>query len=307
MSAGDDGSQPTSMDDATGADRARTIQQVSQEIGVPAPTLRSWERRYGIAATSRSQGGHRRYTQNEVADLVRMRDQVAAGVRPADAAAQILAASTTAPQELVAAFTEAAENLQPKALRQVLDHARLSLGLDRAVDDVLLPAMRAIGLRWASGHLDVGPEHLASHVTQVWLAQVPVAGAAPRPGQGPVVLCCGPLDHHTLGLESLGALLRHRGWDCRLLGARTTSDALLRAVETTEAAAVVLVCHLPAGRRTAVASLRSVGPRPLPTFYAGGAFTTPQARQGVPGRYLGERLGIAADIVTAALRGPDVR
>lgn len=295
------GSQPDDEGGTASADRASTIQQVSQETGVPAPTLRSWERRYGLAATARSQGGHRRYTPNQVADLVRMRDQVAAGVRPAEAAAQIVAAATAAPRDLAAAFVEAAEELQPEALQQVLDHARLSLGLDRAVDDVLLPAMREIGLRWATGHTDVGPEHLASHVTQVWLAQVPLAEAAPRPGRAPLILCCGPRDHHTLGLEAIGALLRDRGWDCRLLGARTTPDALLRAVETTRAAAVVLVCHLPAGRTTAVASLRSVDDRPLPTFYAGGAFTSPQARQGVPGRYLGEQLSAAADIVTATL------
>src|SRR4051812_44897471 len=37
-----------------------TIQAVSQLLDVPAPTIRSWERRYGVPPTSRSQGGHRR-------------------------------------------------------------------------------------------------------------------------------------------------------------------------------------------------------------------------------------------------------
>lgn len=293
--------EPEGLDLTRGSDQPWTIQQVSLEIGVPAPTLRSWERRYGIAATARSKGGHRRYTPDQVAELVSMRDRVAAGARPADAAAQIRSSVATAPQALADAFVEAAEDLHPDALRQVLDRARQALGLDRAVDDVLLPAMREIGLRWETGHGDVGHEHLASNFTQTWLAQVPLAAEAPLPGRGPLILCCGPRDHHTLGLEALGALLRDRGWDCRLLGARTPVDSLVRAVATTGAAAVVLVCHLPAGRATAVEALASVGARPLPLFYAGGAFSTRQARRGLPGRYLGDHLGAAADTITAAL------
>jgi DNA-binding transcriptional MerR regulator len=175
-----------------------TIQQVSLELGVPAPTLRSWERRYGVPVAGRSQGGHRRYSQDQVGQLVRMRDLVAAGTRPGDAAAQIRNALDTSPRALADTFVEAAHGLEPTAIRDVLETARQALGLDRAVDDVLLPAMRELGLRWETGQADVGHEHLASHATQTWLARVERA-EYPLPGSGPVILCCGPRDHHTLG------------------------------------------------------------------------------------------------------------
>lgn len=281
------------------SDLQLTIQQVSLELGVPAPTLRSWERRYGLPVTGRSQGGHRRYGRDQVAQLVRMRDLVAAGTRPGDAATSIKVALHASPQVLVDSYVEAAHGLEPTAINDVLETARQVLGLDGAIDDVLLPAMRELGLRWERGQGDVGHEHLATHATQGWLSQVPTA--APLLGAGPVVLCCGPRDHHTLGLEALGALLRSRGWDCRLLGARTPVESLVLAVQTTGAAAVVLVCHLPANRAAAVGALSSRALGHLPLFYAGGAFTTHQARQGVPGRYLGDRLGSAADLVTEAL------
>jgi DNA-binding transcriptional MerR regulator len=263
-----------------------TIQQVSLELGVPAPTLRSWERRYGVPVAGRSQGGHRRYSEDQVGQLVRMRDLVAAGTRPGDAAAQIRNALDTSPRALADTFVEAAHGLEPTAIRDVLETARQALGLDRAVDDVLLPAMRELGLRWETGQADVGHEHLASHATQTWLARVERA-EYPLPGSGPVILCCGPRDHHTLGLEALGALLRNRGWDCRLLGARTPAESLAGAVQTTGAAAVD--------------ALSSHALEHLPLFYAGGAFTTRQARHGVPGRYLGAHLSTAADIITTSL------
>ena len=38
-----------------------SIQQASETLSVPAPTIRSWERRYGVPVADRSSGGHRRY------------------------------------------------------------------------------------------------------------------------------------------------------------------------------------------------------------------------------------------------------
>jgi DNA-binding transcriptional MerR regulator/methylmalonyl-CoA mutase cobalamin-binding subunit len=280
-------------------DEPLSIHQVSTELGVPAPTLRSWERRYGVPVAGRSQGGHRRYDQAQLAELLRMRDLVASGTRPGEAAAQLRAALETSTEGLVASFVDAAYGLEPSAIREVLDTARQVWGLDRTVDDVLLPALREIGSRWERGEGDVGHEHLASHATQTWLAQASTAKSPPT--SGPLILCCGPRDHHTLGLEALGALLRHRGWDCRLLGARTPVESLVLAAQTTGAAGIVLVCHLPANRAAAVEALSSPALSDVRLFYAGGAFTTYQARQGVPGRYLGLRMSAAADVVTTAL------
>ena len=54
-----------------------TIGHVSRLTGVPAATLRSWERRYGLPTTLRSLGGHRRYTFAALNQLRLMRDEIA--------------------------------------------------------------------------------------------------------------------------------------------------------------------------------------------------------------------------------------
>jgi DNA-binding transcriptional MerR regulator len=64
-----------------------TIQQASSLLTVPVSTLRSWERRYDVPATSRTIGGHRRYTKVAIDELRLMRDEIARGKRAADAAA----------------------------------------------------------------------------------------------------------------------------------------------------------------------------------------------------------------------------
>jgi DNA-binding transcriptional MerR regulator/methylmalonyl-CoA mutase cobalamin-binding subunit len=276
-----------------------TIQQASERLNVPSPTIRSWERRYGVPLVGRSSGGHRRYSRAQLDQLRRMRDLIARGQRAVDAAALVKAGHATSPGPLVEAFLRAARELAPGSIARTLDVARETLGLDRTVDEVLLPAMREVGEWWHVGRIDVSHEHLATNATQAWLASVRPTGPV-RP-QAPLILSCGPLDHHTLGLEAIGALLRHRQWDCRILGARTPVGSLARAAAETDAIAVVLVCHVSAGRTAAIEALRDSQLGHRHVFYAGGAFVSPRARHGVPGHYLGTNLAQASDLITATL------
>ena len=286
-------------------DEELTIRQASELLKVPAPTLRSWERRYGVPLADRSSGGHRRYAPIQLEQLRRMRDLIARGRRTVDAAALVKAGHATSPGPLVEAFLQAARELAPGSIVRTLDAARETLGLDRTVDEVLLPSMREIGEWWHAGQIDVSHEHLATNATQVWLAALRPTG--PLRPQSPIILSCGPLDHHTLGLEAIGALLRQRHWDCRMLGARTPAESLARAVVETDAVAVVLVCHVTAGRPAAIETLRSPELRQRHVFYAGGAFGSSRARRDVPGHYLGTNIAQATDLITATLTSASSR
>jgi CheY-like chemotaxis protein len=53
-------------------------------LGVPAATLRTWQERYAVVVPMRSDGGHRLYTRDQVAQLQFLIDQLAAGLSPAD-------------------------------------------------------------------------------------------------------------------------------------------------------------------------------------------------------------------------------
>jgi MerR family transcriptional regulator, light-induced transcriptional regulator len=276
-------------------DRQLTIQQAAEILGVPAPTIRSWERRYGVPVADRSSGGHRRYTRGQLDRLRLMRDLIADGRRPVDAAALVRAGYAASAGPLVDAFLRGAQGMAPDDIAEVLQVACQTLGLDRTIDEVLLPAMREVGEWWHAGRIDVAHEHLATNAARAWLSAVAPAG--PPRSEPPIILCCGPRDQHTLGLDALDALLRHRRWDCRLLGALTPVESLGHAVQETRAVAVVLACHVTAGRAAAVEALRSAARLGVHVFYAGGAFSSRQARQEVPGRYLGTNLAQAADLV----------
>lgn len=70
-----------------------SVGEVAGRLGVAPSTVRMWGSRYGLTASARSQGGHRRYTVDDLDRLLRMQQAVVSGVDPAAAAAQVRAAA----------------------------------------------------------------------------------------------------------------------------------------------------------------------------------------------------------------------
>jgi DNA-binding transcriptional MerR regulator len=62
-----------------------SIGAVARMIGVSVSTLRTWEERYGVVVATRSAGGQRRYTRDQLAQLQFVAGEVAAGMLPGDA------------------------------------------------------------------------------------------------------------------------------------------------------------------------------------------------------------------------------
>jgi MerR family transcriptional regulator, light-induced transcriptional regulator len=270
-----------------------SIGAVSRLTGIPAPTIRSWERRHQLPTGRRSPSGYRRYTRADVEVLSRLRDATAAGQSVAEVVAVLREAAAAPPAHLVEQLLTAADRLDTAGVRRELERAQRTHGLALALEHVVLPALHEVGHGWAAGRVDVAHEHLLTTAVQSWLAVVEQQAPAPtRPG--PVVLACGPEDEHTLTLHAFAVLLAHRGFDCRFLGARTPAGSLVLAARTAGAHAVVVVSHLDQTRPAALAALRSAAGQPWRLYYAGAAFTDPRRHRETPGTYLGETLTVAA-------------
>jgi DNA-binding transcriptional MerR regulator len=278
------------------------IAEAARQLGIPMPTLRSWELRYNMPETVRGVGKHRRYSTAELHGLRLMRDEIARGKRASLAAQSVRELlELTGPASL---FTErllaASERSDPTGVREQLTLAQGALGLAACLDDVLLPSLQQIGLWWQTGRCDVEQEHLTTEAARAWLETLTAYAPAPaRPA--PIVLACGPTDLHTVGLEALGILLRYREWNVRLLGAKTSVPALETAVHATGACAVVIVSHLNSGRGRAVQSLYAANILDVELFYAGNAFSSPRNRRNLPGNYLGTRLQEACALIDSRL------
>lgn len=68
-----------------GAKGLYSIGAIARMTGVPVSTLRTWEERYGLVTASRSAGGQRRYSRDQLEQLMFLAQEVRGGMSPGDA------------------------------------------------------------------------------------------------------------------------------------------------------------------------------------------------------------------------------
>jgi DNA-binding transcriptional MerR regulator/methylmalonyl-CoA mutase cobalamin-binding subunit len=233
-----------------------TIGQAALRAGVSVPLLRAWERRYGIVRPQRTASGYRLYDEEAIDRLRSMRELIAAGWSPAQAARRIddegvlpsrdssTEASPTSTarslpaDDLSAAYVEAAASMDDGRVEEVLDEILASGSFERAVDDRLMPALRALGEAWSSGDVSVAAEHAASHAVLRRLSAAFQASASPI-GR-PVLIGLPPGSRHELGALAFATAVRRRGIGVIYLGADVPLQSWVDAVRRSSARAVVV-------------------------------------------------------------------
>jgi hypothetical protein len=210
--------------ESSSLNRPIDISRLSQLTGVHVSTLRSWERRHGLIAPSRSPGGHRLYSAEDVERLMLVKELVAGGSSRGGTYAGSLSGA-----EL--------RQLRPSMYRRLrsLD-GDLVLRLERAVDDrdaegfgtllrflfassppvvavdIYGRAIRHVGRRWQEGQLGIGDEHrLSAKARDVITAAI--SGLAPAAHRQPVAFATLGEERHELGLLAgafVAASLGHR-------------------------------------------------------------------------------------------------
>jgi MerR family transcriptional regulator, light-induced transcriptional regulator len=272
--------------------------EVSDLIGVPVPTIRSWERRYGWPSPRRTNGGHRRYTTEEVNQLRLLREEVARGRSAQQAVILLRQIATRRRQEYADRIVEGALAIDQRRILAALEDAASILTTEQTVEGVILPALKEIGIKWERGACNVAGEHAASGLIRQWLGDA-LERSRPRTTSRTIVMSTGPADFHSIGLEAFAIFLARRGWNPLLLGALTPVSSLVHAVATLQAQGAVITCHLGVTRRAALESIRAVASLPaVGVFYAGNGFAPARARRSAPGTYLGTDMTAAAEMIT---------
>ncbi len=207
---------------------------------------------------------------------------------------------------LIRTVLQAAQDLDPRGLQVQLDVAATVLGLDRCVDEIVIPATREMRHRRATRHSETALDLIATEAIRAWLSGQGSFAPAPRE-VGPILLACGPRERHVVELESLALLLRVRRWPCRLLGARTSTFMLTIAAQAADAAAVVVMATETPGLPQAILSVLAIDALGVPAFLAGTAFETQPAQDQQPWRYLGSSVSGACALLTSTLIPPAQR
>lgn len=212
-------------------DRRWRIREFAARTGVPEVTLRAWERRYGLLDPERSSGGYRLFGADDERRVRAMQAHMSRGVAAAEAAQLALTEAgvdevPADPTQLSADLLAAVAAFDATRADALLGGA-FALGPAPAVRDVVLPVLREIGDRWASGEMTVGHEHFASHLVERRLMQH--AARWDQGGGRLALLACAPGERHTLGLMCFGVALSERGWRVASLGGDTPVEHIHQA------------------------------------------------------------------------------
>jgi MerR family transcriptional regulator, light-induced transcriptional regulator len=242
------------------------IGELSRRAGVSPELLRAWERRYGLLDPTRSKGGLRLYSPDDLERVRRMQRYLESGMAAAEAATLALReepAHTESPRIDPAAargdLAEALDGFDEARAHAILDDLLAAATIDMVLSGVLLPFLEELGRRWERGEVSVAQEHFASSVLRGRM--LGLARGWGR-GVGPVaLLACLPGEQHDFGAMAFGLALRARGWRIAYLGADTPLETIEQAAMRLDPALVVLSGVSDERVRPIAEQLRALGHR----------------------------------------------
>jgi methanogenic corrinoid protein MtbC1 len=274
---------------------------VARETGVPADTFRAWERRYGVPRPQRTAGGHRLYSERDIAIIRWLRDRTDDGINISHAVillSTILDTPVAEPADsgepraitlMVGEFVQALIEFDLVRAERLLSEAFSIYPFEHVLIELIQPAMVEIGDCWQRGEINVAVEHFATQFVQRKLAGLMnvFEGGGHR---GPIVVGCAPGELHDLGTMILSLFLVRRGWNVVYLGPQLP---LLELLETVRVVKPLLVCLSASTLATATESiavarsLKETYPT-IPFGYGGRIFNmNPEIRPSMLGTFLG--------------------
>lgn len=306
---------------------------VVHQTGVPAPTLRAWERRYGILSPRRGENDYRLYSERDIATVTWLRERVETGMTISQAIALLRSlepqrkrtrrgrgvAVASEPSEPFAHAGNSAppSRFAPQEMSQVLlghfvrlDEAAATRVIAQAlavytVEDVCLslltPVLFEIGKLWAQGQISVTVEHFASAIVRAQLDGL-YRSAGAFEGGPHILVGCAPSELHELGPLMLALFLRRAGLRVLYLGQNLEPASLVATVQMAKPAAVLLSATLPSGVEALVEvgeRVRAVAGQRTLLFLGGQAF---RGYASSAPRLPGELLALNGDEATQEIR-----
>ncbi len=296
---------------------------ILQETGLKADTVRAWERRYKLPLPTRSEGGHRLYSDYDLATLKWLVSRQKEGMRISQAVNYWMDLVNSGNDPLQQGKPKSRqvdslaqmdddintiEDLQQKWIEYCLDfdepHAEqiLSLAfaqfpLETVLSEVILPSLNEVGELWYQGEVTVQQEHFISEVAINKIQTLITAAPNPVHTQR-IMISCAPGEQHTIVILIITLLLRHRGWDVVYLGANVPNNDLIKFIKDTKPALAVLNASRLSTAAELLSTLNILIENQIPATYGGWIFEQiPELVKIMPATYLGEKLPEAISII----------
>ncbi len=305
------------------------VRVVIRETGLKPDTLRVWERRYGLPEPKRSSGGHRLYSERDIATVKWLMARKQEGMSIGRAAAlwnsleaegkdplamggRSAAPTTFTPTPVGGAtladmrqeWIDACLAFDEQRAEGILAQAFALYAPETVALELLQKGVAQIGDGWYRGQTTVQQEHFASSLAVRRLHAL-VMSAPPPTRSGRILVASPPEEAHDLGLLLLAFLLRRRGWHVVFLGARVPQAQFEATLATTRPQLVILAAQQLRTAATLLDMAQMLLGQGFPLAFGGRVFNLlPDLRARIPGHFLGESIEGGAHMAEQILVSP---
>lgn len=287
---------------------------VALETTVPPDTFRAWERRYGVPRPQRTQGGHRLYSERDIAIIRWLRDRTAEGMNISHAVmllnnvfeeeVSLPATNTTRGlDQLVQELTRTLTSFDAGASDRLLSEAFSLHPFEQVLLELIQPVMVEIGERWQRGEINIAAEHFATEFMRRKLASL-INIFETVATRETIIIGCAPNELHDMGILFASLFLVRRGYKVIYLGARVPLSDLLETIAKVHPDLVCLAgttIEAAHAMQEVAISIQKIHPQ-LRFGYGGRIFNLePTLRDTMPGHFLGHDARELTDNVATLL------
>jgi DNA-binding transcriptional MerR regulator len=221
-----------------------SIKKVSQLLGIPAVTIRAWEKRYQIINPIRSNGGHRLYSDTDIETLKWIKQQIDEKDMKVSDAVSLLKQCNDELEKGKLEFYSLENPYEDILQRLYMDlvslntteaHNVINLAFSMyhyndVFHEILAPALYRIGDEWEKGNLTVAQEHFSTEIIMQrcsqFLRSLPIQPNLPK-----ALAFCPEGEQHQMGLMLFSLFLRNKGLDLTYLGPNTPLKDLVDLIK----------------------------------------------------------------------------
>ena len=240
------------------------IGTVSKRSGVKSDLVRAWERRYQAVKPTRTDGGHRVYTDQDIArlkllnqatshghsisqiaqfsldELKKLLNEEDAQTYPSVNHSTLFAGDKKfLAEDYIEKCYAAVLAFDARQLESHFENAIVELRSQDFIEYLLTPLLTRIGERWKTGELRPIHEHMTSSVIRS-LTYI-LRNNNPCPANAPRMIVSTPIGQlHELGALLAAIMAELSGWQVTYLGANLAAEEIAAAAKFTHAKAVTI-------------------------------------------------------------------
>jgi MerR family transcriptional regulator, light-induced transcriptional regulator len=220
-----------------------SIKDLEKLSGIKAHTLRIWEKRYGIIVPTRTDTNIRLYTNDDLKRILNItflnqngfKISRIAGMTDAEIEGKVAEINfiSNNNDHYVENLIISMVDLDEDRFQKVFSDSIIKIGFETALQEVIFPFLKKIGIMWQTGAINPAQEHFMSNIIRQKLI-VAIDGLKIPPYPQKTALLFLPKDElHEISLLYYNYALRYRGIKTIYLGQSVPLRDLLRIIEIT--------------------------------------------------------------------------